>query len=150
LTVLARLVQTHQMLHMRAPLGGTILFVLSLLQRSETAVFGPGSAIIANGPFDRGRQRRCCSDHRDWTKLKSKMSLLPTRHAECSREPESPQKDLGDDSQAFATLFSHSGAIWLTGIAKRAIKGAKARVRALGINPDDPSSDDEDPNFKLS
>ena len=78
------------------------------------------------------------------------MSSLPTRHAESSREPESPQKDLGDDSKSFVTLFSHSGAIWLNGVAKRAIKGAKARLRALGIDPDDPSSDDEDPNFKLS
>jgi hypothetical protein len=41
-------------------------------------------------------------------------------------------------------------ATWLDGIAKRAIKGAKARLRALGVDPDDPSSDDEDPNFKLS
>jgi hypothetical protein len=78
------------------------------------------------------------------------MSSLPTRQTESSREPESPQKDLGDDSKTFVALFSHSGAIWLTGVAKRAIKGAKARLRALGIDPDDPSSDDEDPNFKLS
>jgi hypothetical protein len=55
-----------------------------------------------------------------------------------------------DDTRTFVTLFSHSGALWLTGIARRAIEGAKARLRALGIDPEDPSSDDEDPNFKLT
>jgi hypothetical protein len=66
------------------------------------------------------------------------------------REPESSKKDPFEDSEVFATLFSHSGAIRLTGIAKRAIKGAKARLRALRIDPEDPPSDDEDPNFKLT
>ena len=78
------------------------------------------------------------------------MSSPPTGYPLFSREPESPPKDSVDDTKTFITLFSHSGAIWLTGVAKRAFAGAKARLRALGIDPEDPSSDDEDPNFKLT
>ncbi len=78
------------------------------------------------------------------------MSSLPTRHPQSLRETESSKKDSVEDNKVFVTLFSHSGAIWLTGIAKRAIEGAKARLRALGIDPEDPSSEDEDPTFKLS
>jgi hypothetical protein len=66
------------------------------------------------------------------------------------RKTESSKKDSVEDSKVFVTLFSHSGGVWLTGVAKRAIEGAKARLRALGIDPEDPSSEDEDPTFKLS
>jgi hypothetical protein len=35
-------------------------------------------------------------------------------------------------------------------IANRAIEGAEARFRAFGIDPEDPSSEDEDPRYRLS
>jgi hypothetical protein len=78
------------------------------------------------------------------------MSSLPTKDPGFAREPASSQEQSVDDNRTFVTLFSHSGALWLTGIARRAIEGAKARLRALGIEPEDPSSDDQDPNFKLT
>jgi hypothetical protein len=78
------------------------------------------------------------------------MSSVPTGHPESLSGSESSKKDSAEDRQVFASLFSHSGALWLAEIAKRAIEGAKARLRALGIEPEDPSSDDEGPNFKLS
>ena len=54
------------------------------------------------------------------------------------------------DLKAFHTLFSHSGAAWLTGIIAQSVRAAKARLAELGISPEDPSSENEDPRFKLS
>ena len=78
------------------------------------------------------------------------MGSMDTRNPGLLTEPESSKAEPVQDSNIFLTLFSHSGALWLSGVAKRAIEGAKARLRALGIDAEDPSSDDEDPNFKLS
>ncbi len=78
------------------------------------------------------------------------MRPLSARHPQPLRAPKSSKKHPVEDGKEFATLFSHSGAVWLAGVAKRAIEGAKARLRALGIDPEDPSSEDEDPTFKLS
>lgn len=77
------------------------------------------------------------------------MSSLPTKEPSSS-EKEAPKSSRPEDVRTFNALFSHSGAMWLTGVATRAIEAAKARLRVLGINPDDPSSGDEDPKFKLS
>jgi len=49
----------------------------------------------------------------------------------------------------FAAIFSHSGAAWLTEVANGAIRAAKARLHSLGIRPEDPASEEEDPRFKL-
>ena len=50
----------------------------------------------------------------------------------------------------FNKIFSHSGALAVAKIANREIDAAKARLRKLGIDPEDPSSKEEDLQFKLS
>jgi hypothetical protein len=50
------------------------------------------------------------------------------------------------DAGAFAKFFSHTGAIALAKIANREIKAAKARLRALGIDPEDPRPNKDDPD----
>ena len=47
------------------------------------------------------------------------------------------------DAETFAWVFSHSGALKIAEIANREIRAAKARLRELGINPEDPSSKDD-------
>jgi len=54
------------------------------------------------------------------------------------------------DAQTFAKIFSRSGAVSVAGIANREIKAAKSRLRKLGIDPEDPRTEHDDPNFKLS
>jgi hypothetical protein len=78
------------------------------------------------------------------------MSSLPAKEIASPRKDKALKGDRSEDVRTFNALFSHSGATWLTGVATRAIEAAKARLRALGINPEDPSSEDEDPKFKLS
>lgn len=55
-----------------------------------------------------------------------------------------------EDGRTFAFLFSNSGGVWFAKIANRAIEGAEARLRPFGIDPEDPSSEDEDPRYRLS
>jgi hypothetical protein len=77
------------------------------------------------------------------------MSSFYTRESRSHAQAETEERR-AEDGRTFATLFSHSGALWFTEIANRAIKGAKARLRAFGIDPEDPSSEDEDPRYRLS
>jgi hypothetical protein len=67
-----------------------------------------------------------------------------------SVESEIPKRSSAEDSRTFNGIFSHSGALLLVQFGNRAIEAAKARLRALGLNPEDPSSEKEDPKFKLS
>lgn len=54
------------------------------------------------------------------------------------------------DGSTFQAIFSRGGAAWLTGVGNRAIRAAKARLAALGISTDDPTSEKENPEFKLN
>jgi hypothetical protein len=78
------------------------------------------------------------------------MSSYLTRGSRSAVESEAQKKDPSEDSQIFDGLFSHSGALLLVQFGNRAIGAVKARLRALGLNPEDPSSEQEDPKFKLS
>ncbi len=73
-----------------------------------------------------------------------------TKGSRSAVESETQKKDSSEDSSTFDSIFSHSGALALVQFGNRAIEAAKARLRALGLNPEDPSSEDEDPKFKLS
>jgi hypothetical protein len=44
---------------------------------------------------------------------------------------------------AFDKIFSHSGAMTVAKIANIEMKAAKARLRKLGIDPEDPLSEDD-------
>jgi hypothetical protein len=90
-----------------------------------------------------------CSDLWNWTILNSAMSSFLTRGAR-SVKSESRERDSAEDSRTFNSAFSHSGALLIVQFGRRAIEAAKARLRVLGINPEDPSSEEEDPKFKLS
>jgi hypothetical protein len=50
-------------------------------------------------------------------------------------------KTAESDAETFAWIFSHSGALKIAEIANREIRAAKARLRELGIDPEDPPSD---------
>ena len=78
------------------------------------------------------------------------MSSLPAKEASLLEKAEALNSDRVEDRCEFNAVFSHSGTTWFTGVATRGVEAAKARLRVLGINPDDPSSGDEDPKFKLS
>ncbi|HVN63278.1 MAG TPA: hypothetical protein VMT58_01480, partial [Candidatus Binataceae bacterium] len=64
--------------------------------------------------------------------------------------PPPPPVRRTESAQAFDSPFSQADAMKLTAIADRAINAAKARLLALGLDPEDPSSEGEDPRFKLS
>lgn len=78
------------------------------------------------------------------------MSSFLTRGSRSAVESATQKKDPSEDSRTFDSVFSHSGALLLVQFGNRAIEAAKARLRALGLNPEDPSSEEEDPKFKLS
>ena len=77
------------------------------------------------------------------------MAPLAKRDRNLAAHTESADNDGTQDSKTFASIFSRSGAVWISKLANREIKAAKARLRALGINTKDPSSEHEDPDFKL-
>ena len=77
------------------------------------------------------------------------MSSFYTKESRSHPQAETEERRT-EDKRTFAFLFSHSGAVWFAKIANRAIKGAEARLRAFGIDPEDPSSEDEDPRYRLS
>jgi len=54
-------------------------------------------------------------------------------------------KKAASDPDTFGWVLSHAGALKIAEIANREIRAAKARLLALGIDPEDPPSD-EDPD----
>jgi len=46
-------------------------------------------------------------------------------------------------TNAFSEIFSHAGALSVAKIANTEIKAAKVRLRKLGIDSEDPSSEDD-------
>jgi hypothetical protein len=77
------------------------------------------------------------------------MSSFLTKESQ-SAESQTKKRSSSEDARTFNSVFSHSGALLLVQFGNRAIEAAKARLRALGLNPEDPSSEEEDPKFKLS
>jgi hypothetical protein len=66
------------------------------------------------------------------------------RIARRATTPRTSKRDA--DADTFAKFFSHAGAIALAKIANREIKAAKARLRKLGIDPEDPPPNKDDPD----